>query len=69
MGQLALKFSLSEPAVASTLPNMSGAEQLEEFAAASDGEDIPEEFLERLRELYDEGGLPDAHGPPGGASA
>ena len=61
MGQLAIKFALAEPTVASALPNISSAEQLEEFAAAPDGEDIPEEFVERLRELYDEGGLPDAH--------
>ncbi len=65
MGQLAIKFALSESVVASALPNIGGAEQLDEFAAAPDGEDIPEEFVERLRELYDEGGLPDAHGPRG----
>ena len=69
MGQLAIKFALTEPAVASTLPNISGVEQLEEFAAAPDGEDIPEEFVERLRDLYDEGALPDAHGPKSGAAA
>ena len=69
MGQLAVRFVLAEPLVASALPNVAAAEQLEEFAAASDGEDIPEEFLERLRELYDEGGLPDAHGPLSGAAA
>ena len=69
MTQLAIKFALAESTVASALPNISGAEQLEEFAAAADGEDIPEEFVERLRELYDEGGLPDPHGPLSGAAA
>ena len=69
MGQLAIKFALSEAAVASALPNIGGADELEEFAAAPDGEDIPEEFVERLRDLYDEGGLQDAHGPSSGASA
>ncbi len=69
LGQLAIKFALSEAAVASALPNIGGVRQLEEFAAAPDGDDIPEEFLERLRELYDEGALPDAQGPPSGATA
>ena len=69
LGQLAIKFALSEAVVASALPNISDVESLEEFAAAPDGEDIPEEFLERLRELYDEGGLPDAQGPQSGATA
>ena len=69
MGQLTIKFALAEATVASALPNIGGAEQLDEFAAASDGEDIPEEFVERLRDLYDEGGLPDAQGPLSGAAA
>ncbi len=69
LGQLAIKFALSEAVVASALPDISGVESLEEFAAAPDGEDIPEEFLERLRELYDEGALPDAQGPQSGATA
>ena len=64
MAQLAIKFALSEPPVASALPNIAGAEQLEEYAAASDAEDIPPEFVERLLELYDDGALPAAVRPP-----
>ena len=36
------------------LPNITNLPQLREFAAASDTEDIPQDFLERLSELYDE---------------
>ncbi len=54
IGQLAIKFVLAAPMVASVLPNITNLPQLDEFAAAPDAEDIPEEFLQRLSELYDE---------------
>lgn len=54
IGQIAVKFALSGDMVASVLPNITNAPQLEEFAAASDTEDIPQEFVDRVLELYDE---------------
>lgn len=53
IGQIAIKFALSEDMVASVLPNITNLPQLEEFAAAPETEDIPQEFLDRLSELYD----------------
>ncbi len=54
IGQIAIKFALSAPMVASVLPNITNIPQLTEFAGSSDTEDIPQEFLNRLSELYDE---------------
>ena len=53
IGQIAIKFALSGPMVASVLPNFTNLPQLEEFTATSETEDIPEEFVERLVELHD----------------
>ena len=53
IGQIAIRFALSGSMVASVLPNITNVEQLKEFAAASETEKIPEEFVERLSELYD----------------
>ena len=53
LGQAALKFVLAAPEVASTLPNIYDAEQLEEFAAAPDTPDLTEEELARVEELYE----------------
>lgn len=55
IGQAALQFILSEPSIASTLPNIYNAEQLHEFAAATDTPPLTESELSRLRELYDAG--------------
>ena len=52
IGQIAIKFALAAPKVASVLPNITSLPQLEEFAAASETEDIPQELLERVYELY-----------------
>jgi aryl-alcohol dehydrogenase-like predicted oxidoreductase len=52
LGQAALKWLLAEPAVVTTLPNIYGVEQLEEFAAAPDLPDLTEDDLERVDELY-----------------
>lgn len=54
IGQAALQFILSEPSVASTLPNVYDEEQLVEFAAASDTPEFTPEELARVAELYAE---------------
>jgi len=51
LGQAALKWLLASPAVMTTLPNIYNEEQLVEFAAAPDKEDLSPENLERVREL------------------
>ncbi|HZG63309.1 MAG TPA: aldo/keto reductase, partial [Rubrobacteraceae bacterium] len=61
LGQAALKFVLASPEVASTLPNIYGEEQVEEFAATSETPDLTEEELFRVAELYEGNfGLADA---------
>lgn len=52
IGQMALKFVLAEPAVMSALPNIYDADQLVEFAAASDLLDLTAEDLSRIEALY-----------------
>jgi len=53
LGQAALKFVLASPEIASTLPNIYGEEQIEEFAAAPDAPDLTPDELSRIAELYD----------------
>ncbi len=53
IGQIAIKYALAAPKVASVLPNITNMPQLEEFAATSETEDLPHEFLDRLQDLYD----------------
>jgi aryl-alcohol dehydrogenase-like predicted oxidoreductase len=53
IGQVALKWVLSEPAVTSVLPNIYDEAQLAEFASASDLLDLTEEELAAIGELYD----------------
>ncbi len=53
LGQTALKFVLASPEVSSTLPNIYGEEQIEEFAATSETPDLTEEELSRVEELYE----------------
>jgi aryl-alcohol dehydrogenase-like predicted oxidoreductase len=53
LGQAALKFVLATPEIASTLPNIYGEEQIEEFAAVSDTPDLTVDELARIAELYD----------------
>jgi len=55
LGQAALKFVLASPEVASTLPNIYGEEQIEEFAATSETPDLTPEELARVAELYESG--------------
>jgi aryl-alcohol dehydrogenase-like predicted oxidoreductase len=53
LGQAALKFVLAAPEVASTLPNIYGEEQLDEFATVSETPDLTEVELARVAELYE----------------
>ena len=55
IGQIAIKFALSGAQVASVLPNITNAAQLEEFALAPESEDVPSEYVDRLWDLFDEG--------------
>ena len=52
LGQAALKFILSEPSVASVLPNLYNEKLLTEFASAPDAPDLTQEELSRIQELY-----------------
>ena len=54
IGQIAIKFALSGPQVASVLPNITSQPQLQELAAASETQDLPQDLLDRVHELYDE---------------
>jgi aryl-alcohol dehydrogenase-like predicted oxidoreductase len=51
LGQAALKWLLAEPRVVSTLPNIYEAEQLAEFASASERPDLTDEQLARVARL------------------
>ena len=51
LGQAALKWLLADPMVVTTLPNIYDAEQLTEFAAASELPDISKADLARIAEL------------------
>ncbi len=52
LGQAALRWLLADPTIASTLPNIYDAAQLDEFAAASDVPDLTPDELRRCEELY-----------------
>ena len=54
LGQAALKWLLAEPRVISALPNIYDDEQLAEFAASSDLDDLPASALERVEALASE---------------
>lgn len=54
IGQGALRFTLAEPSVASTLPNIYDDQQLAEFAGASNYPDLTADDLKKLDELYAE---------------
>jgi aryl-alcohol dehydrogenase-like predicted oxidoreductase len=53
LGQAALKWVLAALGVATTLPNIYGAAQLTEFAAAPDCPDLTPDELARVAELYE----------------
>ena len=52
LGQAALKFALASPEVVSTLPNIYGEEQIEEFTATSETPDLTAKEISRVAELY-----------------
>ena len=54
VGQIAIKFALAGPQVATVLPNITNLPQLEEFAASPETADIPQDLLDRVTKLYDE---------------
>ena len=54
IGQIAIKFALDTPQVASVLPNITGTARLRQFAAAPETKDLPQPMLERLVELHDD---------------
>jgi aryl-alcohol dehydrogenase-like predicted oxidoreductase len=53
IGQAAIQFGLSSPAVASVLPNVYGAEQLNEFVAAAETSPLTADELTRIADLYE----------------
>jgi aryl-alcohol dehydrogenase-like predicted oxidoreductase len=53
IGQAALQWLLATPDIASTLPNIYDAEQLEEFAAASETPPLSADELARIADLYE----------------
>jgi aryl-alcohol dehydrogenase-like predicted oxidoreductase len=53
IGQAALQFILAEPSVSSTLPNIYNAEQLHEFATATETPPITGAELSQLAKLYE----------------
>ena len=54
IGQIAIKFALDTPQVASVLPNITGTARLRQFAAAPETKDLPQPILDRLVELHDD---------------
>jgi aryl-alcohol dehydrogenase-like predicted oxidoreductase len=53
LGQAAIQWLLSEPLMASVLPNIYGEEQLREFAAASESPPLTADELARTQALYE----------------
>ena len=53
LGQAALKWLLADGSVATTLPNIYGQDQIDEFATAPDQRDLTDEELARIAELYE----------------
>ena len=52
LGQAALKWILADAGVATTLPNIYGKEQLDEFAAAPEQRDLTAQELQRVADLH-----------------
>jgi aryl-alcohol dehydrogenase-like predicted oxidoreductase len=51
LGQAALKWLLAEPLIVTTLPNIYDDEQLDEFANASDLDDLTSDEMKRIADL------------------
>jgi aryl-alcohol dehydrogenase-like predicted oxidoreductase len=54
VAQIAIQFVLKPEIVASVLPTMTSADQLDEFLGAAELADVPDEENTRLMELYDD---------------
>ena len=52
MAQAAIKFCLAQSTIVSVLPNITSLAELEEYTAAPDTQDLTQEELDRLDELY-----------------
>jgi aryl-alcohol dehydrogenase-like predicted oxidoreductase len=55
LGQAAVQFILSSPAVASVLPNIYDAEQMQEFIEAPETPELTATELARIEDLYEHG--------------
>ncbi len=53
IAQAAIQFCLSEPAIASVLPNITSERELEEFAAAPETPPLTADEVARLHDLFD----------------
>jgi aryl-alcohol dehydrogenase-like predicted oxidoreductase len=53
IAQAAIQFCLSEPAIASVLPNITNERELQEFATAPDTPPLSQEEVSRLHDLFD----------------
>jgi aryl-alcohol dehydrogenase-like predicted oxidoreductase len=53
LGQAALRWILADDQIASTLPNIYGKEQIDEFAGAAAVPDLREDELRRVAELFE----------------
>jgi aryl-alcohol dehydrogenase-like predicted oxidoreductase len=69
LGQVALRWVLAEPTIASALPNIYDEAQLLEFAGASDTPDLTADELARIAELYAHGFYLDQEAEPTGAGS
>lgn len=54
LGQVALKWLLADDTIASTLPNIYDAAQLDEFARADETPDLTPDEMTRIQALYDD---------------
>lgn len=52
VGQIAIKFCLAPPIMASCLPTITSEAQLEEYASVPDIDELPVDELDRVSELY-----------------
>jgi aryl-alcohol dehydrogenase-like predicted oxidoreductase len=69
IGQVALRWALAEPSIASVLPNVYDEEQLVEFVGASDTPDLTADELARVADLYAHGFYLDQEVEPSGVSS
>lgn len=52
VGQIAIKFCLAPPIMASCVPTITNMEQLDEYVAAPDIEELPVDELDQVKALY-----------------